>query len=527
MFMIARVQKSWPLRFTAAVMGVCSLFASLPASALDLDWSGQFRAEAHWINNYTLSGSNILSDARNGAGGYYIPGGGDSSAHFQPLFLRLRPKVIVNDNVYIKSEWWLGDPIYGMFGNAVPYPADQRQYYSSQSRGSAITAQRFWGEFLSDIGTIQVGRAPLHWGLGIVWDNGDDIWDRYQSTGDVIRLVSKFGAFSFTPAIIKYSLGNSIGGSCNASTTVAVTGSTGIPVSTCNPTAGGGGLTDYSLQLKYENLDEDFELGVNFIKRIAGGAQDQDAGYLGLGTETLGQQGSGMNFNTWDIYGKKKWGRFWLAGELPITTGNISTLEYKTFAVALEGGWKPSDTFETSVKAGRAPGQPNGSSSSYRAFYYNPNYRLGMIMFNYQFANFVGPNSQNDPTTPASSLRSPYDNPVVNAKYISTNFQLQANKWKFHSTWTFASANETAVAGDRFFNTWERRFRTNTSGVNQGSFLGWEMDYGTTYQWDDTFQFGLEFGFFFPGSFFEFSNTPTLNATSMVFASAFRVGVAF
>ena len=93
------------------------------ASALELDWSGQFWSEYNFIHNYAMDSSpqGISEDAtRSSAGGYYVPGGGSADASFQSLFLRLRPKIVVNDNIYIKSEFWLGDPIFGMIGNAFP-----------------------------------------------------------------------------------------------------------------------------------------------------------------------------------------------------------------------------------------------------------------------------------------------------------------------------------------------------------------------------------------------------------------------
>src|SRR5947199_26293 len=120
------------------------------ANAVELDWSGEFRSEAHWLTNYSMdtTPTGLTRDAtRDLKGGYYIPGGGQNIASFQDLFLRLKPKLVVNDNIYIKSEFWLGDPVYGLFGSASPYAIDQRQFYSSQSRGSVISAQRFWGEF--------------------------------------------------------------------------------------------------------------------------------------------------------------------------------------------------------------------------------------------------------------------------------------------------------------------------------------------------------------------------------------------
>src|SRR5690606_13624163 len=97
------------------------------------------------------------------------------------------------------------------------------------------------------------------------------MFDRYQTTGDAIRLVSKFGSFTFSPAVIKYSSGNTIGGACDSTGT------------SCTTQLGEAGVSEYSLSLLYENPEEDFSGGVNLIKRIAGAAQDPDFGYLGLG----------------------------------------------------------------------------------------------------------------------------------------------------------------------------------------------------------------------------------------------------
>ena len=505
-------------------LAVLALISATTSHAMDLDWSGQFRAEAHWVKNYNLDNGLIPgTDPRNTSGGYYIPGGGSDSAHFQTLFMRLRPKLIVNDNVYIKSEFWLGNPIFGFYGDSAPFNRDERQYYSTQSRGSSITAQRFWAEFLTDVGTVQVGRAPLDWGLGIVWRAGDGLFDRYQSTGDVVRLISKFGSFSFIPSVVKYSLGNNIGGAYNQ-----VAGGSA---------QGGGGVSDYSLEFKYENPDEDFEGGVNFIKRIAGAAQfagDPNSGFLGVGNNAgtnAAQAPSGVNYNTWDLYGKKKFGKITLAAELPITSGDIAGLEYKTFAAALEGKVDWTDSWETNVRAGHAPGQPNISGAStdkYRAFYFNPNYKLGLIMFNYQLRNFAGPNSQNNPGTAAASLSSPYDNPIVNANYLNVGGAYKTDKWRFKANYIVAGAREAAAGTQGFFNTWDHRYVGKAAAApDQKTSLGWEMDYGLEFHWDEGFVLGADAGWFFPGEFYKFSNTATENNTNSVFATVFRAGVNF
>ncbi|MCC7440072.1 MAG: hypothetical protein IT285_00475 [Bdellovibrionales bacterium] len=486
------------------------VLASGTAFGLELNWSGQFRAETHWIYNYSLDTGNTQVDVAKVGKGYYVPGGGKKNAFFQEAFLRLRPSVVVNDNIYLKSEWWVGDPVYGLFGSTGSLSTDQNSFYSTGNRGSSITAQRFWAELLTDVGTVQVGRAPLHWGLGIVWNAGNGVWDRYMSTGDVVRLVSKFGAFSFVPSAVKYSTGHNVGGAC-----------VGPAATPCSQTNGDGTVVDYSVMLKYENLDQDVEMGVNFIRRLGGASQDTLFGYDGTP--------QGMAYNTYDLYGRKKLGPVRLGAEVPIVSGTIGSAKYSAFAFAAEADWQVMEALAVNLRAGQAPGQPNstGAPDTFKAMHFHPGYKLGMFMFNYQFANFAGPNAQNGANAVgAASLASPYDNPIVNARYLSVGAGYALGKWKLRTQWTFATALESAEAGKQYYNTWRRKFEAATQ--DQDDSLGWEMTYGTTFQWDESFQFLLDFGWYFPGAYYEFAgDAATGNSVSSVFGTTFKVGVNF
>lgn len=475
------------------------------------------------LMGYPMSNSNSLADpARSAAGGYYVPGGGSQNAYIQSLFLKMKPSVIVTDNIFLKSEWWLGDPVYGFFGSANTYKFEERQYNSTGSRGAAITAQRMWAEILTDVGTIRVGRAPLHWGLGVVWNSGDAIWDRYQSTGDQIGLSAKFGAFSVAPTIVKYSTGNNVGGACPNP-------ASGYP---CTSAPGGGGVSDYAMGFLYENADEQIDLGVNFVRRIAGGSQDTSYGLLDLNQGSV----AGSVFNTWDLYGKKRFGRFSLAGEIPIVSGDVGGIPYRGYAFALETKLDVTDHFETGIKLGHAPGQPNlkdpltlnPKPDSIRTFYFHPAYRLGLIMFNYQPRNFTGPNTLNNPNTDPSTTRSPFDNPITNAKYLSWGLGYKTGKWKFSGAFTYAMAQEAASKNSgSFFNTWDRRYRTNLATKDQSKSLGWEMDYGVLFHFDDSLVVGFDVGWWFVGDYYKFSNTLAENSTKPIFANTLKLGISF
>lgn len=496
------------------------------AQALDLDWSGQFRAESHTIFNYTMDGSDatrVPDAARVAAGGYVIPAGGAHRADFQTLFLRLRPKLVVNDNIFIKSEWWAGSPVFGFFGGAAPYSNDQRQFNSNFSRGSWISAQRLWAELQTDVGTIKLGRAPLHWGLGVVWNSGDGLSDRYMSTGDVIGLTARFGSFTVAPSVIKYTMGNAVGGNCTVS-----------GANCTATTVGGSSVSDYSFILKYENADDDYEIGLNFIRRLSEHAQDPTFGYLGIGNVADTTQLPARSvFNTWDIYLKKKLGPVTVAAEMPITQGEVGEMQYRSFAIAGELNWKLGDSWDLGMKMGRAPGQPNinpgARADQLKAFYFHPNYHLGMILFNYQLANFSQLNSLNNGASSESNLKSPFFNPVVNAQYLTLGGSYRANdRWKLSAGYLFAQAPESATTGKPFFNTWNKKYYNNTAAVEQGKSLGHEFDLNATYNWDDALSLGFDGGLFLPGSYFEFSNVAgSPNKTSAVVAFAIKAGVSF
>jgi hypothetical protein len=475
------------------------------AAAIEVDWSGQFWSELNYVNNYSTDGGGI-SDPRVGNGGYYVPSGGNPNALFQNLFLRLRPKAIINDNISIKSEWWVLDPIFGLYGSSLPYSTDQNQFYSSQSRGSVISAQRIWGEFISDLGTFQIGRVPLQWGLGLVWNSGDNLWDRYMSTGDAVRWIAKFGSFTVAPSYIFYTTGSGIGAQ--------------------------GGVSDYSLVLKYENPEDELEAGINLLNRRGGNIQDPNGAVYSPGGANL--LTSGLNYWVYDLYARKRLNQFTFGIEIPIAQGKASGVDYQGLGLATEVDWKASDSLSLMLKAGYASGQQSGTASAnlskVQSFYFNPNYHIGMIMFNYQLSNFAQNQTNNNPTTGPGALRSPYDNPIVNAAYLALSAQIKpSDKWTLRPALIYAAAPNTAKSDSGYFyNYWTRTTRAFAPGANnQGSSLGIEADLGISFQWDEFFTFALDTGMFFPGSFYAFSNLASNNPVHSIFATSLRVGVSF
>lgn len=482
------------------------------AKAIQIDWGGQFWADQHWLNNYQLSRARPGYDADPvfiNANGPYVPGVGEKNIVWYAMYMRLFPKLVVNDSINIRSQWDVGSPIYGFFGRSFPTTGDERfNFTGSQAGNFAIGAQRVWASLITDFGTLEVGRAPIDWGLGAIWDAGNDLFDRYQSTGDLIRLTSKFGNFSISPALVKVAGGRNVGGASDASGAVV---------------QGNDDVTDYDLAVKYDNSEEEFEFGMMWTKRTGSVAQDS------IQFNTAGTGSHRINYSLFDFYARKKWGRWYLGGELPLFNGELGALDganeftYKTWALVLKSGYT-SDIWDVDLNLGHVPGQPASSpgDKKFSAVYLHNNYNLGLIMFHYNLYGL----SNNNPEIVTTGANSPYDNPIVNANFISLAPKAKLDKWTLKLGLVAAWADDVAKAGQRFYNYNRRQFATAVN--NQASFMGFEIDPGVEFRWDENFIIGWDIGLFFPGEFYKFSNVPTQELqTDMMFASRVRAGITF
>jgi len=481
-----------------AVLALSLIFSGFThqAKALDLDWHGQFRTETNWIYGY--SHSNLLTTPLATTDqGYFIPLNGDSPASFQNLFLRLNPRVIVNDNVSIYSDLWFGTPDRGIFGGDQPTSSTVNQ---TNTGTALISASTMYAEVATDFGTLLVGRLPLHWGLGVVWNTTEDGFDRMPSTADGFRLETKLGAFKVAPAMYKYREGTNYGGSGDFNGT----------------SSGFSSASDYSLALTYNNDDEQMDLGLLFLRRLSGMQASVVDPFSLTGTTT------GYSYNVWDFFVKKKTGIFTVSAEIPIVTGFVGNKNYNTVAGALKADAQMDDHWKIKFDGGLAGGQetlPAGAASGkLTAFYFHPDYRPGLLMFNYNFRNF------------SDKSASPYNNPVTNATFFSLGFDYASNKWTHGFQWLYAVANKVAdgAAGGSYFNSWDGHYKANNPGATaQSKGLGSEIDYSLNYSWDEALKFGLMMGLYFPGKFYEFSNSATPNVTKTAFGTGLNMLVKF
>lgn len=185
-------------------------------SALDL--SGYLRTRFSYFRNPSL--------------GTYIPELGQGTSNFLPnlnslddinnsaqnnfsgnMRLRLDPTINVSELVRVRTTIDIFDnlvlgstPSY-MYLHA-PNPSSPLSLMSRSqnppmpninSLTSAIAVKRAWGEANFPIGELRFGRMPFHWGLGILYNSGDNIDNDYGDQIDGVLFSTRLFGHYFTP----------------------------------------------------------------------------------------------------------------------------------------------------------------------------------------------------------------------------------------------------------------------------------------------------------------------------------------
>lgn len=201
--------------------------------------NAQSRGIPRYLNALEISGylRTRFNYFRNASLGTYIPEIGRGTSNFLPnlslledaknndeknpaqnnfsgnMRLRLDPTINVSEVVRIKSTLDVFDnlvlgstPSY-MYLHA-PNPSTPVSLMSMSqnppmvginSLNSAIMLKRVWGEASFPVGELRFGRMPFHWGLGILYNSGDDITNDYGDQIDGILFSTKIMDHIFTP----------------------------------------------------------------------------------------------------------------------------------------------------------------------------------------------------------------------------------------------------------------------------------------------------------------------------------------
>lgn len=439
----------------------------------DIEWSGVYRIEANAIHN-----SDLGSKKRDL----------DYGLHH----LVLRPKIVAGD----------GLTIFGQFDvlNSAAYPNSQMgqvwgsgvntaaqspsadttgpgsNVVSKTQKAETIEVSQLYLTYNHEFGQLIAGRAPLHFGLGMTHNAGRGLFDHWYDTRDMVGYKFIVGNLYFLPMV-----GRVNEGALNRS----------------------DDLTDYMIQMQYENPENDIEMGI-FYQMRKGGDQASDAPTPATGT--AGPLGGAAAVNSGEIdartvsvYALKDTER-WRAGlEASFQSGETGVLvapggekvTYDGFGIAAEFEYRPEGSrWKWGLKAGDATGDDPKTDGKFEGFIFNRNYDVAFLMFNHPLgsADFLRTGLVTGNTRDASGSVNTSDvEAISNVLYVSPTV-----KYAFSDRW---SLDNTITTG------WLGTNPLTTGSVSKD--LGYEWDISVNFQPRKGVMWVNQAGLLFPGSAWE------------------------
>ena len=360
------MQKNSIIFITLSIL-VSSLFLN-SAMAGDLEWSGIYRVEGNFLKN-----SELDKDGKEKTYGLH--------------HLVLRPKIVAGDGLTIYGQFGLlNNPtdypnsqmgqVWGSgVGNGAPTSANNSNTLSQTQKSETIEVTQLYLTFTQEYGSLLVGRAPLHFGLGLTHNAGRGSFDHWFDTRDLVGYKFVVGNLFFMPMIGKSSEKN---------------------------IHNSDDVNDYMFHFQYENPETDLEMGVYYWMRKAsnqGGDAPAGAPLGGAGATATGD----VDMRTVSLYALRHDDNLHLGMEAAFQTGETGILSsgdnvsLSGFGIAAEFDYRATDSkFKWSLRAGSASGDDPSTSAKYEGFIFDRNYDVAMMMFNHSLgqADFLGTNLQ-------------------------------------------------------------------------------------------------------------------------------------
>jgi hypothetical protein len=445
--------------------------------ALPIDWHGSFGVDTTLISDYRRITS--AKDNSAGANGSQEVGmvGGKVDASWQSYVFRLSPTMVINDAATFFGELSSGYANGGFLGDSpetdkksiISNQGNAPLFIHNQAHGQSVTLKKAYIELYSDTATYLIGRHSYNWALGAIYNDGKDSWDRHATSRDGITMKLKIGNFHVAPFWSKVS----------------------------NP-----GYTDYSnakelgIALLYDNPERDIAFGLLYNKKSASSGDTFYQSNIDISTP-LGES----NVKITDIYFKKIFGKFDMAIEVPLISGDLGKTtaannftSYSAKAFVVQTNYKQTDSWTLGFDGGQVSGH-DGSLTKFSALYLNPNYQVANVLFRYNLAAF------------GDSTQSAYDSYITNARYLKLRSTYNSEKWTFDTAIIHANAREVAKTGSTAYN--HTKNKIFTAVTSQSDNLGTEIDFNSKYHWNKEISVGAGLGYLFTGEYFGYSNSTT------------------
>lgn len=455
-------------------IGIAILSFSFQAFA-DVTWKGLYRVEGNYFNSVGMAN--------------------DTSKEYFLHHLRLTPKIVLLDgfelfgtlDVFNHGEFAVAGSQAGQtFGGG--FTPSNNAFYGSDGSAAMTDNQIYkvrdanlaelYLKFMHTGGELTVGRAPLHFGLGMNLNSGAGDFDHWFDNRDMIAYkVFIGGAISVQPYVARITDGFSTSGDA---------------------------ATEYGALLRFNKEDVGLDMGAMYISRYT--AEGANVGQMAT-------SGSAKT-NRYGVYLKRNNPKqnFHYGVEFGINDGNLGLngsgeeISYNGFGLVAEVDYKtPVTGLDLGIKFGYAKGQDGSEDDAFSSFAFDRNYDVGMILFNHPVGN---PDLDLFGTTPYGK-QGPYfgsgnfatqnsidsesiSNTIFAAPYISYTFSPQ---WSIKSQWLWAQLDSDIVNSVLY--------ATTNPGLEVEKDLGFEWDFSLTYKPFEKVHWQTTLGAFFPGKAFE------------------------
>ncbi|MFH1223965.1 MAG: hypothetical protein V1647_06460 [Pseudomonadota bacterium] len=304
-------------------------------------FSGDWRAEVAMYHKLDLNGAmhgTGTTDYTDPASPDYNPNyDQDSTKTYWLQRFKIRPDLIVYDNVRIKNEWIL------LAGSALPSTNMGGAIDNFVAGGltgadnvhAQISIRRVWLDWASDWGVFTMGRQPQNFGLGMTYNSGDGVWDYYGDSVDRI-------AYKLVMGTVYFKIGYDIlaEGAVNYAQ---------------------DDQSAFITELGYSEPESNMDMAFLWHFYFAPGRQ---------------------RVHTYDVFQKKVFpvSALSIAWEAAYQKGTMGASTVQSFGMLVDFAWKPSP-IEFGLKTGFATGDNDGADGKYYAFHYNRNYKIAFLLF--------------------------------------------------------------------------------------------------------------------------------------------------
>lgn len=468
---------------------ISSLFISTlsinSAMALPIDWTGTFGVDTHMISNTCRTNDDVPAKFSGNTRNAPTEGTqgitGDCDASFQTYVFKLNPQIIVNDGVTLKGELSSGYIRGGFAGDNSANNRDgsgnNAYFFTTPAQNSALNVNQMYMELYADTALVKIGRMSKHYGLGIVFDNGSDPWDRFFTMYDGIEAEMKIGNFSLIPYYAKISSKN------NDNDKEAA--------------AGDYDVRELGLTAKYDNKNRDLVASILYAKRSS---TNKNTYYRADDPAATTNPRGSTEVTVIEPFISKKWNKFKVAAEASLQTGEFGDVyqdgsgksKLAANAYIVEAKYELNPKWDVGANLGQIDGD-KGNSGKFEALYLHPNYQIADLMFRYNAAAFT------------EGGRSIFDSSMVNTRFLKLYGNYKTDKWVWKSALIMAKAMETAKASDSRAYHHEESY-SFTPNADQDDDLGFEIDFGFDYKWNPNVTISGYYGYWKVGDYYAFSN---------------------